>query len=171
MKKGLGQSVMQRAASPSVGGIVLGLFVGFNKEGEPLVDFPGNPTGNCIPSRFTVALTEQDRGRDVALVFESGDAARPILLGLIQPATPNPQRLLAKAGTVKTSIGPTDGKKIDAMVDGKCIEIEGQDQIVLRCGEASITLRRNGRVIIRGIYVESRSKGVNRIKGGSVLIN
>jgi hypothetical protein len=72
---------------------------------------------------------------------------------------------------LKTAVGPTGGMKIDAMVDGKCIKIEGQDQIELRCGEASITLRRNGRVIIRGTYVESRSRGVNRIKGGSVQIN
>ena len=65
----------------------------------------------------------------------------------------------------------SDEKHLDVMVDGKRIKIEGQDEIVLRCGEASITLRRNGRVIIRGTYVESRSKGTNRIKGGSVLIN
>lgn len=56
-------------------------------------------------------------------------------------------------------------------VDGQRVEIEGHDEIVLRCGQASITLRRNGRLIIRGTYVETRSKGVNRIKGGSVQIN
>ena len=65
----------------------------------------------------------------------------------------------------------TDVKNLDVMVDDKRIEIEGQDEVVLRCGKASITLRRNGRVIIRGTYVESRSTGTNRIKGGAVLIN
>jgi uncharacterized protein (DUF2345 family) len=64
-----------------------------------------------------------------------------------------------------------DEKNLDVMVDDKRIEIEGQDEVVLRCGKASITLRRNGRVVIRGTYVESRSSGTNRIKGGSVLIN
>lgn len=49
--------------------------------------------------------------------------------------------------------------------------MEAQDEVVLRCGEASITLRRNGRLVIRGAYVESRSRGTNRIKGGVVLIN
>jgi hypothetical protein len=170
MKRDARQLAIEKA-SPAVAGIVLGLFVGFNEEGDPLVDYPGNPTASCIPSRSTVVLTEQDRGRDVALVFESGDPARPILLGLIQPAIPNSQRLYAEVRNLKTAVGPTGGMKIDATVDGKCIEIEGQDQIVLRCGEASLTLRRNGRVIIRGTYVESRSKGVNRIKGGSVQIN
>ena len=36
---------------------------------------------------------------------------------------------------------------------------------------ASITLRRNGRLVVRGAYVETRAEGVNRIKGGSVKIN
>jgi hypothetical protein len=49
--------------------------------------------------------------------------------------------------------------------------LQGKDELVLRCGEASLTLRRNGRVVLRGTYVESRSKGTNRIKGGSVQIN
>ena len=40
-----------------------------------------------------------------------------------------------------------------------------------RCGKASITLRRNGRVLIRGFRVETRAEAVNRIKGGSVQIN
>lgn len=62
-------------------------------------------------------------------------------------------------------------KPLAVVVDGKQVLIEAADEIVLRCGEATITLRRNGRVIIRGAYVETRSRGVNRIKGGSVQIN
>ena len=46
-----------------------------------------------------------------------------------------------------------------------------ESEIVLRCGEASITLTRAGKVLIRGTYLLSRSSGVNRIKGGSVQIN
>ena len=59
----------------------------------------------------------------------------------------------------------------EATLDGKRVVLEAADEIVLRCGEASITLRRNGRVVIRGTHVESRSRGVNRIKGGAVQIN
>jgi hypothetical protein len=58
-----------------------------------------------------------------------------------------------------------------ALVDGQRVELRGDDEVVLSCGEASITLRRSGRVVVRGTYVETRSKGVNRIKGGSVQIN
>ena len=62
-------------------------------------------------------------------------------------------------------------EKMEAVVDGKRVEITGEDEIVFKCGKSSITLRRNGRVLIRGTYVETKSKGTNRIKGGSVLIN
>jgi hypothetical protein len=60
---------------------------------------------------------------------------------------------------------------LETRVQRKRITLEGHDEVVLRCGEASVTLRRNGRLVLRGTYVESRSKGTNRIKGGSVLIN
>jgi hypothetical protein len=66
---------------------------------------------------------------------------------------------------------PAPQSATSALIDNKRIEIEGQDEVVLRCGKASITLRRNGRVVIRGAYVESRSDGTNRIKGGNVQIN
>jgi hypothetical protein len=60
---------------------------------------------------------------------------------------------------------------IEAVVDGKRVLIDAKDEVVIRCGKASITLRRNGRVVIRGTFVETRAEGVNRIKGGSVQIN
>ena len=49
--------------------------------------------------------------------------------------------------------------------------LEGTDEVTLKCGAASITLRRDGKVILRGAYVETTAKGVNRIRGGSVKIN
>ena len=61
--------------------------------------------------------------------------------------------------------------EVEALVDGKRVVIEALDEIVLRCGQASITLRRNGRIVIRGTYVETRAVGTNRIKGGNVQIN
>jgi hypothetical protein len=60
---------------------------------------------------------------------------------------------------------------IDADVDGRRVRIVAKDEIVLECGQASVTLRRNGRIIIRGTYVETDSEGTNRIKGGQVRIN
>src|SRR4051812_15153812 len=51
------------------------------------------------------------------------------------------------------------------------IEICAEKEIVLRCGKASITLTRSGKILIRGTYVLSRSSGAQRIQGASVQIN
>jgi hypothetical protein len=51
------------------------------------------------------------------------------------------------------------------------MSIEACDELELRCGKASITLRRNGRVVVRGTYVETYSQGTNRIKGATVEFN
>ena len=75
-------------------------------------------------------------------------------MGLLQPA-PGP----AKAGAVAVER------------DGERLTLTADREIVLRCGKASLTLTRAGKVLIRGAYLLSRSSGVNRIKGGSVQIN
>ena len=92
-------------------------------------------------------------GREVALMFESGDPSKPIVLGVLQrPGRPDP-------------------KAVKVEVDGETLVLTGKKEIVLRCGKASLTLTRAGKVLLRGAYVSSRSSGVNRIKGGSVQIN
>jgi hypothetical protein len=64
---------------------------------------------------------------------------------------------------------PPGQLEVDA--DGQRMIVSAKEQIVLRCGKASITLTKAGKVLIQGTYVLSRSSGVNRVKGGSVKIN
>ena len=61
-------------------------------------------------------------------------------------------------------------RAVDAAIPER-LELIAEREIVLRVGDASITLTRAGKIILRGTYVLSRSSGVNRIKGGSVQIN
>ena len=133
-------------------GVVIGLFAGFAESGEPLVDYPGNPLGRPLTARSTAVLDDKDSGREAALLFERGDPSRPILVGLIQEP--------------RLSQG-----KIEAQVDEEVLTFTANKQIVLKCGKASITLTRAGKVLIRGAYLSSRSSGVNRIKGGSIQLN
>ena len=146
-------------------GHVIGQLVGETAEG-PLVDYPQNPHGP-IAARSTVRL-QQRRGRplakaEVLLVFENERSDRPIIVGLL--------RKLPEATPAAPSPAQAKLEGVQATVDGKRLILEAEDEIVLRCGKASVTLRRNGRVVIRGTYVETRAEGVNRIKGGSVQIN
>jgi hypothetical protein len=59
----------------------------------------------------------------------------------------------------------------EARIDGKRVVLTGEEEIELRCGDASISLKKNGKLVIRGAYVETHARGTNRIKGGSVQIN
>jgi hypothetical protein len=60
------------------------------------------------------------------------------------------------------------GQVVGECIDGKALVLEAKEQIVLRCGKASITLTRAGKVLVQGAYLSSRSTGLNRIKGGAV---
>src|SRR5262245_19211651 len=93
-------------------------------------------------------------------------ALAPVPVPAVMPRGPDSPAAPSVAAPVSN-----DWPRLEAVVDGRRVVVEAQDEIVLRCGEASVTLRRNGRIVVRGTYVETRSKGVNRIKGGTVQIN
>ncbi len=132
-----------------IAGVVVGLFLGLNDAGQPLVDYPGNPGASARPARSVAMLRPEDRGREAALLFEEGDPCRPILVGLMQ--------------------GPMPGRAVSR--DEDRLVLRAEREIVLECGEASITLTRAGKVLIRGNYVLSRSSGVNMVKGGVIHLN
>jgi hypothetical protein len=97
----------------------------------------------------------------VALLFEGGDPLRPLIIGPLVRATPS--------GPTPTPAGRAPALEVSA--DGERVTLTAPRELVLHCGEASITLTRAGKILIRGAYLLSRSTGVNRIKGGSVQIN
>lgn len=51
------------------------------------------------------------------------------------------------------------------------IVLEARKGLTLKVGEGSITLREDGRVLIRGRDLVSHARRLNRIRGGSVSIN
>ena len=51
------------------------------------------------------------------------------------------------------------------------INIEGNEEIQFHCGKSSLSLKKNGQVVIKGENITNRARGNNKIKGASVLIN
>ena len=51
------------------------------------------------------------------------------------------------------------------------VTIEATESLTLKCGEASIDLRADGKVMVRGEDVLLRAKGTQRIRAGTVSIN
>jgi hypothetical protein len=163
-----------------------------------LVDFPTNPSGP-IRARTTVALDEASLKRAVAmrqgvvLMFECRNAALPIVVGLLaqapselssllnrqnldSPSSPGQEDKL-RLDVSAPSNGPSAGSEsmasasVEVLVDGKKVTVRGQDEVTLQCGEASLTLCRDGKILLRGTYIETYADGVNRIKGAQVKIN
>jgi uncharacterized protein involved in type VI secretion and phage assembly len=113
-------------------------------------------------------------GQPVVLVFEQGDPGRPIVIGLLDQgdAANEAENGRVIAFDPSRNRAQTKGSAmVEADVDGKRLHITAADEIVLQCGKASVTLRRNGKVVIKGAHVETYSTGTNRIKGGQVRIN
>jgi hypothetical protein len=53
----------------------------------------------------------------------------------------------------------------------KSIVIEATKDLTLKCGDSSIELRQDGKLLVKATDVVSHAKRTNRIKGGSVQIN
>lgn len=67
-----------------------------------------------------------------------------------------------------------DGQVVTAVLDDGSpdeLVIEAGRQLTIRCGEGSLTIRRDGRVLIRGLDIVTRATRANRIKGAQVAIN
>lgn len=154
--------------SQHLDGVAIGVVLGFDDQGMPLVATSVGPDG-ARPARQTVALGPSDVGAQVAVLFEGGNGDKPIIVGRL--LVPEPETV------IEPEIEPEEGSSADAdlpraaVVDGDLLRLEAREQIELRCGKASIILTRAGKIILRGSYVVSRSTGANRIKGASVQIN
>jgi uncharacterized protein YlzI (FlbEa/FlbD family) len=170
-------------------GVVVGRFAPGSTAASPQIDFDAN-AGASLPARSIVALDDAviERAiatrRGVVLQFEDGKAERPIIVGLIQEESSLLSNLLSGAARTETPSAPSAAAKAsapamaartrarsEARLDGKRVVLEAEHEIELRCGDASITLTRDGKIIVKGAYVETHSRGVNRIKGGAVKIN
>lgn len=143
-------------------GVVVGSVVGTNNEPKIGIDYPGNPFDHPLQVTSIVAVGKHDIGKEVALVFERGDPYKPILMGFIQ----HPERTADHAVVTDERANVTD-----VTLDGKRLEFKAENEIVLTCGKGSITIRKNGKIIIKGTNLLSRSSGPQRIKGASVNIN
>jgi hypothetical protein len=131
-------------------GILLGELVAWSPSTGARVDYPGNEAGP-LSAQSLVPLKAADVGARLALTLPENAGGQVLILGRIET--------------------PATDETVDVTADGQRVQLTAEKEIVLRCGKASITLTRAGKIILRGTYLLNRSSGVNRIKGGSVQIN
>lgn len=163
-----------------VGEVVIGELVGLSSTGEPLVDFIMNRQAQPLIALSTVSLTQRHVGRKVALMFLDGSLRKPLVVGLIYSPLEEiienfelaaiQKDALDRNADFQSSSGNI-GADSDMHVDGRKVVLEAQEEVVFKCGDASITLNKSGKISIRGKYILNRATGVNRILGGSVQVN
>lgn len=159
------------------GEIIIGMLQGLNSQGEPLVNFAENISSSPVLALSTISLKQLHSGRQVALLFAQGDFSKPVIIGLlhspllemIDSFNSDPEQ--SNFETKENKIQSKENRIEDVYVDGKKVVIEGKEEIVLTCGEASITLTKAGKILIRGKFISNRSSGVNRLLGASIQIN
>ena len=134
-------------------------FHGFDLEDRPLVVGLPELPHEIVPARTTVQLLRSQIGSSVVLLFEGGDVRRPIVVGVIRDR-----------GVAQDPAGAPQ-QLVSVQADDDRFVVSAEREIVLRCGDASITLTRAGKVLIRGTYILSRSSGYNKVKGAAVDIN
>jgi hypothetical protein len=130
-------------------GVVAGRIEGFTRLGRPRVNFSANRSGHPVTARTTAPLSRLHSGGDVALMFEETDPNKPIIIGLMH--------------------NPVQAGKIGD--DEKTAVIASDREVLIRCGEASIHLRRDGKIIIKGKDILSRARRNHDIKGGMINLN
>ncbi len=154
------------SAGERIVGPVVGSITGFVR-GQVLVTYPGNVGGPRVAQVLSSlddemlerAAKEQAK---VVLLFEDGEPARPLLVGILRSATPLLEAILTEANPPEEMV---------ARVDGRHVLIEGKEEVVLRCGKATLTLRRDGKVVLRGVNVVTQADEVHKVRGGKVQIN
>jgi hypothetical protein len=124
------------------------------RQGRPVVRCPGGPEAGVMARLLgslqhpgTPALTLPC---PVMLFLEGGDLLRPIVMGLVHEQLPG-------TGTL--------------VLDMERVVLQGHTEVQLRCGDASVTMRADGKIVIKGTELVSKASATNKIRGASVQIN
>ena len=142
---------------------IVGCITAVTADGSIWIDFEDNPDQPLCA--MTVAeITAQDIGRNVLIVFERGDRRRPIIVGCLFAKAAEPQKSAMEVIVTRESAD-------EIRVDGRQIVFEAEQELILKCGQGSIIVKKDGSIVIKGTKIVSRSRGVNKIKGASVRIN
>jgi len=175
------KSATEASSAISPGEVVIGYIKKVDQSGV-YVDYPHNCSGKHVLALATIPVEAKNIGREAALLFNGGDINKPVIIGIIHCEMMD---VLENGSNTQESSGEwldqnlpscsteaeAKEKNLDIIVDGKEHCIEAKEQMTLKCGKASITLSKDGKILLRGSYISSRSSGTHRILGGSVQIN
>lgn len=118
--------------------------------------------------------------RGGACLVELGDGDEAVECDILQTAEKFPLCLVEGDSVLVISIengphlilgriGPSRAGKNGAVAED--LVLDATKSLTLQCGEGSITLRGDGKVLIKGANLISKAEKMNRILGASVAVN
>jgi hypothetical protein len=133
--------------------VARGVILELHEEGEILVEVAADPPLRLLCDFLQTSDTP-------SLVLQPGQRVLVCL-----------PRNLEEKGCVLGRIGTYVAPEPAEPPDTDRVLVEADKELVLKCGEASVTLTERGQILIKGKDVVSRASRNQRIKGGSVQIN
>lgn len=147
-------------ALPAVHGVVLGNLIA--KLGNGRYEISLRNLGIAHTAASAACQPELlDVGAEIAVMFLQGDTNNPLIIGPLY--LPNDHLLETKLAL--------EGNAQELLVDKQVVQIQAQQELELRCGEAAIVLTSDGRILLRGSYISSHATATQRLLGGSIQIN
>lgn len=112
-------------------------------------------TLSSINKNELVRVSAEDR--EVIVVFTHEKPEEPVIIGIIE--------------NILEELVCMNEAPHETFVDGERVEIRAEKEIALTCGEASITINKSGKIVVRGTDIVSRASGLNKIKGSGIEFN
>jgi len=158
-------SQMGTLPASDLGAICVGRIIEVTADGRVMVDFPENLGRRPVESRFvslgSSPLDDKSLvGTSVLIVFEDANPRLPIILGPVLERISAAAQALSRHAIAKQS-EPDGGSAI----------LEASEEVLLRCGESSLSMRKDGKIVLKGRTIVSRASRANKIRGASVAIN
>jgi hypothetical protein len=107
-----------------------------------------------VPVRCALLSTSDDQ----SLTLEQGDE---VLVWM--PAPEGDGIVIGRIGATRGVAAPEEAPAV--------LTLEAKQALTLRVGEGSITIREDGKILIKGKDLVSHAQRMNRIRGGAVSIN
>ncbi len=147
----------------SADSVYLGTVRSFANDGSAIVNLvEPEVLVRCVVLESAVQLSPLEAGDTVVVLHDGSVENLGVILGrralpgdVVRPALPG----------IAASGGRAPEEAPDTLV------LEATREMTLRVGDGSITIRKDGKILIKGTDLVSHAKRMNRVKGGAVSIN
>lgn len=158
--------------------LLIGKVVSINDHGNPMIAYDEITQALPIEALTTVPLNDASIGKDVAVSFAQNQGGTPIVMGVIRRILDEVISQQVDALVSSEAVQDEAHNSLNAgvtkpeiIVDGNKLELSAADEITLRCGKSSITLNKNGKILIKGEHMLNRITGSYKVKSGSIQLN